>query len=345
MTKERMAREAANQPQMPPIIELATYRQMRHSDRAAYNDQRRRWHGSFEYIVFPHLRARVERLQRLVRDNVDGTPPFRGVWIDGSSTSGKTALAKHIARAVLQSGLDDGRFVRTPSGCELVKAAWIDVQAVTTLKSLSQDMLGYYNSASPQSRPGKDTAATIAKHVANAAIAAGTELIVFDDVHHLANRDAQRDSLGDFLKALATQVPATLIMIGTGLKHSGLLSEGKSLSVEKPPTMRRNAYMQLRPIPRVSTSDVDTWRNICASFEKRLVLLRDNRGCLTRHADLLWDWTEGHLGGLQHIVSHAAKSASLDNDEVLSFEILRAQFKDMGAAFDDDETFSTWSIS
>lgn len=341
MTKERFAREALQRPTLPQRLTRAEYDALTPRRRAAYDTTRRQWHAVFDYVEFRRDERRLQALRALVEDNRYATPPLRGLWIDGSSTTGKTSMVRHIAHEIFRARTQDGAVTVAASGSELIPVAWIDVAPFATFRSLTSDILRYYNGEPSGPRRSSDSAASMALAAADCVVATGTELVVFDDVHHLANRDAQRDSLGDFLKYLASQVPATFVMIGTGVKSSGILTEGRSPYAEKPPTMRRGARMVLRPYPYTTDEDKQAWRSVCESFEKRIVLLRPSFGCLTDNAEEIWRWTDGHIGALHYLASASAAFAMNSNDELLTRDVLRTRLRSMAADFDDDsDTFA-----
>ncbi|ROQ05146.1 MULTISPECIES: AAA family ATPase [unclassified Curtobacterium] len=331
-TKESFAAAALrvlSRPDPIPVFELAAMPQV---SRARYDDARRRWHGELEYIEISMTAVPLADLRLLIKYNPYNPRPRRGMWIDGPSTTGKTALARYVAYQLYRERTKNGRDLRTASGDERVPVMWIDVDGVATLKSLAELMCEYLNAEKTavltkgRGEPGY----RLVNEAKKWATRCETELIVFDDVHHLNNSSAQHDNLGDLLKNLATVLPATILMIGADLeKRTGLLNEGVAPSYAQTPSTKRNGGALLYPLPYSSKQDMEEWRKVLKGFERRLVLGRDVRGMLTDHADQLWEWTGGYMGGLQTLVSFAANIAIDENDDQITLDVLARAPRDL----------------
>jgi hypothetical protein len=324
-TKEAFASRALLCTPRPAPASLEDLSALLPARRRRYDEARARWHGELEYLErVPMIYQGRTELLRLLTYNRYRRPPRRGLWVDGPSTSGKTELVQRIAYQLYRDRTDNGKRTHTERGQELVPVVWIDVDGVATLKSLAEDMVDFLNADSTTlSRGRSEPGYRLARAAKKWAVHAETELIVFDDVHHLNNPSAQKDNLGDVLKNLATVIPATIVMIGADLdKRTQLLNEGQSPHQVLTPSVKRNAEVRLHPLPYRTQTDIAEWERVVKGFERSLVLGRDVRGMLSQHAEHLWQLTAGYLGGLHTLTSFAAGMAIDHNDEQITLEIL-----------------------
>lgn len=326
-TKEGFARAALTTPPQPPArITREQFAVMTASERTAYNLARDRWHQDLEFLDrVPQVSKNIRRLNRLIISQPNRTSSKRGIWIDGESTLGKTALVRYVLHQLYRERTDCGANPYQPNGNERVPVVWLPLPARPTLKAVNERLSDYMNMPRmvPRAKHREEASYELAATAAAWAVACGVEVIVIDDVQSLANRYSDSDQTSNHIRHLMNLIPAVFILIGADLrKDTTLLNDGKPLSRSRTQSAKRFNYMQLTAFGNRSDEERAEWQLLLRSIEKRIIVFGDTKGALANHADFIHTRTGGSMGSLIGFVRDATGIAIHEGDDVITKAVL-----------------------
>lgn len=157
----------------------------------------------------------------------------------------------------------------------------------------------------------------------------GLRGVIIDDSHGIAGQvNKQARSLADTLKNSITGIPATVVIIGTGLRESGVLHGIAGEQV----LLRGAAWVDVGdwPAPGVSAaSNLGPWERLAASLNEHLAFPRPDTRCLLNQRPVLNRLVDGARGrpGLAIMWVKRAARHAIDTDSHLDLSALDATYQ------------------
>jgi hypothetical protein len=305
----------------PALASSAEYKKFSSEQRARYNRARLVYLSGGILLNTPHLIDAKRQLTACFTENIGRNSGHSGLMLSGRSTVGKTttlkALMQYVHRqysAQFPNFRDYGR----------VPIVYIEVPAGSTGKLLMRTFAEFFGLTVRAS----ESMGVIRSRVVNAINAAGTQLIVVDELHNLAGRSAGHGESVDVLKNLHNDLACTFVYAGIDLSSGTLLAgpRGQQLS-------GRFTMLEMRSFEASSLNDRRTWRGIIKSFETALPLHDHTPGTLVALTDYLHERTSGSIGSLARLLTRSA-SELINNHtahEELTRELLETQRVDHAA--------------
>jgi hypothetical protein len=306
----------------PQTLDRGSYTALTDAERSAYNRARVMFLSGGILVNTPALSAAKARLRRLIGENLGRNGGHVGLMISGDSTLGKTTIAKTLMKYVYTNYAaqfpdfaDYKRipvvFIEVPAGCtgKLLMIAFARFFGLTVLRA--------------------ETADSIKARVVKALNAAGTQLVVIDELHNLSAANRGNGESIDVLKSLHNMVSATFVYAGIDLDNGALLGgpRGQQLS----------ARFVRADLTRFNHSDpvqAHEWKAIVSKFEKSLNLAEHIPGTLVKMSPYLHARTNGSIGSLGKLVAGTAIDLILNPDgrpEAITEDLLRDEILDMAA--------------
>jgi hypothetical protein len=309
--------------QAPTKPSVAQWKSMDIRERAAFREARLIHHGAFA-IKTPDMQRIHQVMSVLVEANRYHPPGARPcVAVDSDTANvGKTTTVLHYARRHERQERRRHGAERTDAGDEFIPVLPVTLAAGTTVKSLSAQMLDFV--AYPYGR--RATQVELTQAVQRAAVRCQTSLIPLDDIHFLRVRDKSGREVNDYLKYLATVIPATFIYAGIDLEECGILNEGRGRFESQASSQIASRFTRLR-VERFEIRTGDgrrAWRRLLAGIEQQLVLMNASEGMLTndRMAHYLFGRTSGEIGSLMSLIRQGAIVAIDSGVECLTEKLL-----------------------
>lgn len=291
------------------------------------NDRRMLYHGEMLPVDTPDLGDGLLDARRILRVNRRRTAGRRtNIVIDGHRGAGKTLLLCTIGRAI------QGMAELEPGAEERIPVVYIDVplERDDTLHwSLPfADFLGieHRTPASMREQPSgkgvqEERSVDMTKAVTRVMAAAGTELILVDNIHQLS--EPERAVAFEYFFTLQDQTRASFIFCGIGARevvhaayqqhHSKLPRKGDTIDSELP-------VLWVGPVPYN-----EDWISVLKRIEEDLRLYKHQPGTLTTPAmaQYLHKRTGGgYMDTLNLLICQAAQLAIEDGTEAITRETL-----------------------
>jgi hypothetical protein len=306
----------------PETLDRAGYEALSDTARRAYDRERVLFLSGGILVNTPDVSAAKNRLRRLMGENLGRNSGHVGLMLSGDSTLGKTTIAKtlmtYVYRNYQQQFPDFAARGRVP-------VVYIEVPAGSTGKLLMIAFARFFGLTVLRA----ETADSIKMRVVAALNAAGTQLVVVDELHNLSATNRGNGESVDILKSLHNQVPATFVYAGIHLDSGALLagSRGQQLSA-------RFIRTDLSRFNRSDPVQERDWKAIVSKFEKSLPLFDHVPGTLVKLSRHLHDRTNGSIGSLGKLITGAAIDLILDpagRPEAITTTILDDQILDIAA--------------
>lgn len=276
----------------PDMHSDTAYASLADAARTQY-DRDRILHASGGIVIStPHVLEASRLLEQAFAINVGRNSGHAGLMLDGDSTVGKTETAKALMRMV------HSQYKRMcPEYADLgqIPVVYISVPAVSTGKLLMKTFAEFLGLPVT----GRESMGEIRGRVVQALIAAGTQLIVVDELQNLGmGRSVGMGESVDVLKGLHNELPATFVYAGIGL------ATGKLLSGERGRQLRgRFTILKMDRLNLSDAADRKTWNQLIAAFEKQLPLRHQDAGTLKKLSSYLYLRTSGSVGSLAKLLS------------------------------------------
>jgi hypothetical protein len=332
--REFCARTAPQRPDYEHTPALAEYRAWPAERREAYNAARHRCHANPPFIITPQVTRILELLRpKLLQGHYAQDGGYEYAVLNGPAYCGKTTVLKMIgkqyeidARAAHPERADPARLG------DWAPVVYISASTGATARQLSQAIAKFLH-VPVHSRSANKWMLT--DPVLDALAAAGTQLLLLDDLHMLDKiRDGGQES-NDHIKNLANHAAVTIIGAGILLENGNLFTDGR------PPTARldgvrrrgrgRAAQFGARfsDIQHLAPFDINTpahqraWMALVRQFEANLLLLDHRADSLTlEHWRYLHQRTSGYIGSLASLFKQGAHHSVETGQERLDPEIL-----------------------
>jgi hypothetical protein len=245
-------------------------------------------------IETPSLTRAKKVLHDCFNDNIGRNSGHTGLILNGDSTVGKTTTTKALMQYVYNA------YKRQSPGFDVeqtVPVVYIEVPAGSTGKLLIKTFAEFFGMTV---RSG-ESMVSLRSRVTSVIAAAGTQLIVVDELHNLASKTAGNGESVDVLKSLHNDLPCTFVYAGIDLTDGRLLAgpRGQQLS----------ARFDIMPMSRFNLSraeDRKTWKQLINAFEAKLPLRHHEKGTLATMQDYLFERTNGSIGSLSRLITGSA---------------------------------------
>lgn len=334
-----------------PILSLATYRRLSAQARTMHDLHRAATHANLVVQETP-MSAAVSRVMwsRIQNNALKRSPATRaGLMINGGGYQGKTETACEVAAAFEDQWLalhDQLNPHAVPGTRDLMATvAYAQTPVTATPKSVCEAILDFYGADHPQ----RMTLPQLVHAVRTSLYDHCTKVLLIDDVTRLKmHREADQDAL-DLLRSLMS-MHVTLVLIGVGIRDSGLLAEGRHARRSGqwifPPsgrptsfhdeaatqTQRRFDLVDLDPFRYDTPADIAAWADHLAGIESQLRLFRAKPGMLTGGGmpEYLFRRTGGIVGLLERLVEEGCARAIETDTEDLTVQVFDDVDIDLG---------------
>ncbi|MFF1632627.1 TniB family NTP-binding protein [Leifsonia sp. NPDC058248] len=259
-------------------------------------------------------------LTQCFAENIGRNSGHSGLLISGDSTLGKTTICKTLMRHVHKDYRNQFPDFRKHGHVPVV---YIEVPAGSTGKLLMRTFADFFGLTVTPS----ETMVSIRNRVVDTLNAAGTQLVVIDELHNLAARTAGNGESQDVLKNLHNDLAATFLYAGINIQK--MLSGERSQQIGG-----RFAMLPMHRFNPSRDSDRRTWNGLISSFEQCLPLRHHETGTLTQLGDYLFERTNGSIGSLGRLLTGGAIEAISNptvTNEALTQELLDIQRLDLAA--------------
>ncbi|MGB6058646.1 MAG: TniB family NTP-binding protein [Microthrixaceae bacterium] len=250
----------------------------------------------------PYLAQAKRLLTDCFKENVGSNSGHTGLMLSGNSTLGKTTIAKALMRFVYAQYARQYPEFRDFGQRPVI---YIEVPAASTGKLLMRRFADFFG----QSGRSSESMGSIRTRIVDLIAAAGTQLIVVDELHNLSKSSAGNGESVDLLKDLHNDLAATFMYAGIDLTGGDLLAGPRGQQIAG-----RFKVLELSPYVYSNAADRITWKGLIASFEKQLLLHDHENGTLLKHKDYLYARTGGSLGSLGRLLTGSAIEAITNPD-------------------------------
>nr|WP_257003376.1 TniB family NTP-binding protein [Streptomyces sp. Alain-F2R5] len=204
---------------------------------------------------------------------------------------------------------------------------YIALSGNTQIRGLNASICRFYG------LPVTGDADTLAERAVDAVLSMKTTAIIVDDVHFLAGSRTNSSRMANQLKYLSNVFPVTLIYVGVGVQHRGILKEGMghgdSLFAQ---FGRRTTPLTLRPFDVESEQGRLEWRTLLKTIEQQLVLAEKFPGMLAEDlSDYLYARSTGHFASLMSLINRGCLRAIRRGHERLDEELMNGVKNDAAA--------------
>ncbi|MCX0270048.1 TniB family NTP-binding protein [Nocardia zapadnayensis] len=312
-------------PPPPPVMpSYAEYKAMSETDKRRFNRSRSAHHSALVLVETDDVKQfHYELDRRLEANHWQPAGARRGKVIDAPATMGKSTLIKWFAvEFERQLRIDEpDRFV-TDEGNQYIRdyvpVVYISIGADDTPKDLSAAIARFLMLPI---RSGA-TKSAITDQVIKAMRICGTELVIFDEFHHLDVTLKEGKVASEHIKHLANHTPATFVYLGSNLKTSALFLEAGARDRATPLAGRTDLYT-MTAYKIDNREQIEQWARVVAAFEDALCLFEHLPYSLTRiHWRYLHDRTGGSIASLSHLIRESAIEAVRNADEAITVGVM-----------------------
>jgi len=302
----------------PQIPSLDEYLALDQTQRSELNSRRLDYVAGDLVINTPSIAAIVLDVQRALVANRRKASGRFGVMISGASGMGKTTAALAAMRYAFSRYRAE---VPQWESCGRLPIVYVEAPPSASGKAVISRFAQFLQLPVRNS----DTLEALEAVVVAGLNAAGTRLVVVDELHNLSKTSPGNGQSVDVLKSLSNRIAATFVYSGINIHSGPLLSGERGQQIKSRYTPR-----VIRPFAIANADDWKIWHGLIRSFEKELCLLNHHPGDLAEHARYLFDNTSGSIGNLARWLTSAAADLVVQEitpeDERLGIEQL-AQFK------------------
>ncbi|MBT2501525.1 TniB family NTP-binding protein [Curtobacterium sp. ISL-83] len=242
-----------------------------------------------------------------------------GLLVTGDAGAGKSTLCLTLMRSIWAAYTEDGS---RPSAEGVVPIAYVVTPPHATGKQLLEAILKFYGLRAVAS----ETQVKMAERVVDVMTNAGTEMVVFDEIHRLKGRSANLGDSVDVLRDLMLDAPPTFVLAGIRLDENAFLAGAGGDQVEV-----RFSMTSLQRFGYDEAAERDEWASLIRDIESELPLRDHKRGALQKHAGELHRRTNGSFAALTRLIRLAAIEAIMSprvEREAVTLDLLAAQASD-----------------
>ena len=319
-----------------PRVSVAEFRVMSPRRRQLHELHRLATHANLAIQETPMSAAVSRLIAGRVRGNAlkHGPGTRAGLMINGGGYQGKTETVCEVAALFEEMWLDlHGQL--NPSALRGTRdlhaaVAYVQTPVTATPKSACEAVLDFYGE-----RCKGMTLPQLVRTVKKALHEHGTKVLILDDITRLKmHREADQDVL-DLIRSLMS-MSVTLILVGVGIRQSGLLHGGQldprtgqwsfppSADDAQTQTERRFDLADLGPFRYDTPGDIEAWVRHLAGIEDQLRLLHAEPGMLTSGdmPEYLFRRTGGVVGLLERLIEDGCSEAIGTGEERLTADLL-----------------------
>lgn len=311
-TKEGWSRFCAATPPARP--QLPDRPSLDPTARTRLDRARKRWHSNPPTLTHRQHEQTTERLRRLLAANAelpdDGTGR-QALLIDGPAGMGKSHILKDIAREHHHARLAELDPLHDGDGDEYETwpVCYVSLPGKVGAKGLCDAVLDFY--AVPHARGW--TSSQLQSAAVRAMRGFRTDLLVLDDVHHLADADVV--AVIDVIRRVQNDVAVTMVGAGVRVRHLRLMEARLPMDQQ-----RFNQFAQrtdLHPVDFYGRdrSDVLEWRRLLRHLDRHTVLYDHRVGDLDALTARTLDRCEGGVNRLLTFYRKATELAVTSGEE------------------------------
>lgn len=306
----------------PAVLDESGFRALSASAQAEYDRSRLRFLSGGIVLDTPAVKQARKLLRQSFAANVGRNSGHVGLMLNGDSTVGKTTAAKSLMRYVFNNYR---RQCPEFEALGRIPIAYSEVPAGSTGKMLMKSFAHFLGlPVAP-----RDSMVDIRNRVVDAMNAAGTQLIVVDELQNLAGRSIGNGESVDVLKNLHNDLAGTFVYAGIDLTSGHILAgpRGQQLA-------GRFNVVDMTRFKQTNATDRATWKGTIKAFEHDLPLRDHEAGSLVEMHEYLFERTNGSIGSLGRLLTGAAIEAITNDDvkfESLTRELLEEQILDITA--------------
>jgi chloramphenicol 3-O-phosphotransferase len=329
---------------LAPRLDWADYQRLKPRERRLHDLHRVVTHANLPFQETPMSAAVAEVMRARIQTNaLKHKPTTRaGLIINGGGYQGKTETACEVAAAFEDDWLalyGQHNPQAIPGTRDLhAPVAYVQTPVTATPKMTCQAILDFYGADHKNM-----TLNQLIRAVRASLYDHGTKVLLLDDITRLKlHREADQDAL-DLIRSLMS-MSVTLVLIGVGVRQSGLLREGRQDPrtgqwVFPPPkrgkgrswndeaatqTERRFDLVDLDPFRYDTPGSIAAWVVHLAGIEQHLRLFHAEPGMLTDGAmpEYLFRRTNGVVGLLERLLEDGCTRAIDAGEERLTTQLL-----------------------
>lgn len=331
LSHEHLARLAL-QPERPRprLLTRAQLRALSDRELDAYQAERAKWHNNVPVLRTAPMTEMQDTLDDLVESQRWMEEGDRhGLWIDAESSMGKsTGIRDWGKRFYLRRRLEH----LNQTGSEFhggtnkyVPLAYITLSERPTPRSINDELSRFYGQL--EAAKGANSA-TLANRAVDLMYSCGTEVLVFDDAHAMANRYANTDKTSKHLKFLMSKAPVTIVLASANAhERDQLINDNLDVLFDATQIAHRFVPFELRKFER----NTREWTKVIGSAATRLVLTDFDRDSFVRQQDRLFEMTGGFMGTLWVMLRSACHRAIITGVEDVTEAILDRAHRDWAA--------------
>lgn len=245
---------------------------------------------------------RAVEIERALDDILEHprSPRMPNALIVGDRGNGKSSIAKHFARR--HTGTDDPGAARRTVPVLLLESPSAPLE-VRIYQEVLRTLFSPFHPKAPVAQLRYQVERTLAE--------IGTRMLMFDEIHHLLDGGAvqQRQCL-NALKSLANTVGVAIVGFGTERAELVLATDEQLAN--------RFEVLEL-PI----WANRLEWRELLATFERRLPLRKPSGLAEPAVASLLHTRSGGRLGDLVYLLRRAGTQAIRKGSECITLEMIQ----------------------
>ncbi|WP_168626983.1 TniB family NTP-binding protein [Cryobacterium sp. BB307] len=281
----------------PVMAEAAELTAMSPAQRADYDRQRIVYLSGGIVLKTHYLDEAKRLLAQAFAENIGRNSGHAGLVLSGASTLGKTTIAKALMKYVFNQYRrqfpDFHEHGRVP-------VVYVEVPAASTGKLLMKTFADFFGL---HVKSG-ESMGSIRARIVDFVNAAGTQLIVVDELQNLAGRGTGNGESVDLLKNLHNDLAATFLYAGIDLTTGALLSGARGQQIAS-----RFSILEMTPFSLSDAADRRSWRGLIPAFERELLLHEHETGTLAELSDYLFARTGGSIGSLGRLITGSAIEA------------------------------------
>jgi hypothetical protein len=312
-------------PAQPPRLRLDEWKALSPNDRDAYDAQR------LDFVSKVRVKTRI--MDRIVEGvipyalrAIHSPPGVRGGHlIDGPGGLGKSTTLIELGRR-FELQVRRAYPPRDPQeAAEWIPVVYVSLPGTPTTKSVNQYICDFFGIPFAD----RDPAEALTRKIRDHAQQCGTALVALDDIHFINTSTQSGEHLNNHLKNLANLVPATFVYAGIGC--TSILEDGDRANPALSQMRRRFRHWPVYPFDRNNEAHELEWLELLAAYDRKVVLLEHRERSLLRHADYIFDRTQGCIGSVSELIRNATLLAMRAESERLTVELMDEVELDAGS--------------